>query len=81
MNISPQGYQYGEEPVNVNPFWDGEVDVTNIDATAEVNNATGVPSVTVTKSIDGDTLYFNFDFKNLKRTSTLFLLVYLRSKT
>lgn len=66
--ISPQGYQLGEDPKAKNPFWnEGEdSDVNRIYATATVDDGTGVPSVTTSKTVSGSDITFGFDFHNLK---------------
>ena len=66
--ISPQGYKLGEDPKNKNPFWnEGEdSDVNKIYATATVDDGTGVPSVSTSKTVSGNDITFGFDFHNLK---------------
>lgn len=66
--ISPQGYKLGEAPESKNPFWgEGEdSDVNKIYATASVDDGTGVPSVSTSKTISGNDITFGFDFHNLK---------------
>ena len=66
--ISPQGYKLGEEPTSKNPFWgEGEdSDVNRIYATASVDDGTGVPSVSTSKTVSGNDITFGFDFHNLK---------------
>ena len=66
--ISPQGYKLGEEPTSKNPFWgQGEdSDVNRIYATATVDDGTGVPSVSTSKTVSGNDITFGFDFHNLK---------------
>ena len=66
--ISPQGYKLGEEPTSKNPFWGkGEdSDVNRIYATATVDDGTGVPSVSTSKTVNGNDITFGFDFHNLK---------------
>lgn len=66
--ISPQGYKLGEDPTSKNPFWgEGEdSDVNRIFATASVDDGTGVPSVSTSKTVSGNDITFNFDFHNLK---------------
>ena len=66
--ISPQGYKLGEAPESKNPFWgEGEdSSVNRIYATATVDEGTGVPSVTTSKTISGNDITFGFDFHNLK---------------
>ena len=66
--ISPQGYKLGEAPESKNPFWgEGEdSDVNKIYATATVDDETGVPSVTTSKTVSGSDITFDFAFHNLK---------------
>ena len=66
--ISPQGYKLGEAPQSKNPFWgNGEdSDVNRIYATATVDDGTGVPSVSTSKTVSGNDITFGFDFHNLK---------------
>lgn len=66
--ISPQGYKLGEDPKSKNPFWgEGEdSDVNKIYATATVDDGTGVPSVSTSKTVSGSDITFGFDFHNLK---------------
>ena len=66
--ISPHGYKLGEEPTNKNPFWGkGEdSDVNKIYATASVDDGTGTPGVSVTKTVSGNDITFDFHFDNLK---------------
>ena len=61
--ISPQGYEFGDHP-----FWGkGEdSDVNRIYATATVDDGTGVPSVSTSKTVSGNDITFGFDFHNLK---------------
>ena len=66
--ISPQGYKLGEEPTSKNPFW-GEGEDSNVNriyATATVDEGTGVPSVSTSKTVNGNDITFGFDFHNLK---------------
>ena len=66
--ISPQGYQLGADPKNKNPFW-GEGEDSNVNriyATATVDDGTGVPSVSTSKTVSGNDITFGFDFHNLK---------------
>lgn len=69
MSINPEGYKYGIDPTNVNPFWGegggGGGDV-NIIADATVDSSTGTPSVNVEKTYEGDDTKFTFNFHNLK---------------
>ena len=66
--ISPQGYKLGEEPTSKNPFWGQGEDsnVNRIYATATVDDGTGVPSVSTSKTVSGNDITFGFDFHNLK---------------
>ena len=66
--ISPQGYKLGEEPTSKNPFWGkGEdSDVNRIYATASVDDGIGTPGVSVTKTVSGNDITFDFHFDNLK---------------
>lgn len=66
--ISPQGYKLGEDPKAKNPFWgEGEdSDVNRIYATATVDDGTGVPSVSTSKTVSGSDITFGFDFHNIK---------------
>ena len=66
--ISPQGYKLGEEPTSKNPFWGQGEDsnVNRIYATASVDDGTGVPSVSTSKTVSGNDITFGFDFHNLK---------------
>ena len=66
--ISPQGYQLGADPKSKNPFW-GEGEDSNVNkiyATASVDDGTGVPSVTTSKTVSGSDITFDFAFHNLK---------------
>lgn len=66
--ISPQGYVLGEDPKNKNPFWNEGEDssVNRIYATATVDDKTGVPSVSTSKTVSGSDITFGFAFHNLK---------------
>lgn len=66
--ISPQGYKLGDAPEAKNPFWgEGEdSSVNRIYATATVDDGTGVPSVSTSKTVSGNDITFGFDFHNLK---------------
>lgn len=66
--ISPQGYKLGEDPKSKNPFWGkGEdSDVNRIYATATVDDGVGTPGVSVTKTVNGNDITFDFHFDNLK---------------
>lgn len=67
MTINPEGYKYGMEPINKNPFWGGGSggDI-NIEADATVDDTTGTPDVSVQKTEEGDTTTFTFNFTGLK---------------
>ena len=69
--ISPQGYQLGADPKSKNPFWgEGEdSDVNRIFATASVDDGIGTPGVSVTKTVNGNDITFDFHFDNLKGES------------
>ena len=68
--LSPQGYNYKDQPLNKNPFWDRDepIPAGSITATATVDNSAGIPSVNVTETYDPDTEVTNlaFSFRNLK---------------
>ena len=66
--ISPQGYLMGDDPKSQNPFWgEGEdSSVNRIYATASVDDGTGVPSVSTSKTVSGSDITFGFDFHNIK---------------
>lgn len=66
--LNPQGYNYKDEPVNQNPFWEDESPIPDLTASATVNETTGTPSVVVHKSYNPDTNVYNLDFafRNLK---------------
>ena len=68
MSISPQGYLMGDDPKSQNPFWgEGEdSDVNRIYATASVDDGIGTPGVSVTKTVSGNDITFDFHFDNLK---------------
>lgn len=66
--ISPQGYQLGADPKSKNPFW-GEGEDSNVNkiyATATVDDGVGTPGVSVTKTVKGNDITFDFHFDNLK---------------
>lgn len=68
--INPQGYHYGGNPMNQNPFWEQEVDPDSIviDMNATVDNVTSDdPTVNVTKTVtaDGD-IIFDLAFHGIK---------------
>lgn len=64
---SPQGhrYYYGD---GTHPFWDTEQSdlLTNLTATASVDDTTGTPTVTVEKTINSKTANLDFTFTGLK---------------
>ena len=66
--ISPQGYKLGEAPESKNPFWGQGEDssVNRIYATATVDDGIGTPGVSVTKTVSGNDITFDFHFDNLK---------------
>ena len=67
QNLNPQGYNYGIDPENKNPFWDGgESEIISIAATATVDNSTGTPSVAVANVGTRLSPIFKFDFHNIK---------------
>lgn len=67
QNLNPQGYNYGKDPENKNPFWDGgESEIISIAATATVDNSTGTPSVAVANVGTRLSPIFKFDFHNIK---------------
>lgn len=49
MSVSPQGYNYGEDPKSDNPFWTDEDINDQLTASASVDDTSGIPSVRVTK--------------------------------
>ena len=66
--LNPQGYNYKNQPLNDNPFWDEESPVASLTADATVDGNTGTPSVNVTDSFDPETNVHSlmFAFHNLK---------------
>lgn len=67
MGTTPQGYKYGIEPNTTHPFWsEGGGEVVDINATASVDDTTGTPSVTVTKTEETDAVNFDFAFTGIK---------------
>lgn len=66
--LNPQGYNYKNQPLNENPFWDEESPVATLEADATVDGNTGTPSVNVTDSFDPETNVHSlmFAFHNLK---------------
>ena len=55
--INPQGYNYGKDPTNSNPFWSESEIAEKLTASASVDNTTGTPEVSVS------TTGYNVDFK------------------
>lgn len=55
--INPQGYNYGKDPTNSNPFWSESEIAERLTASASVDNTTGTPEVSVS------TTGYNVDFK------------------
>lgn len=65
--LNPQGYNYGKDPTNTNPFWgSGEQEIVSISATADVDDTVGTPSVTVENTGTRLRPVFNFEFSGLK---------------
>ena len=66
--LNPQGYNYKNQPLNDNPFWEEESSIATLTASASVDDNVGTPSVTVEDQFDTDTKVHNLDFKfkNLK---------------
>lgn len=65
--LNPQGYNYGIDPTNTNPFWGGEEPPTsNITASASVDDTSGTPSVEVVKTLIDGNPNFDFAFTGLK---------------
>ena len=68
QELNPQGYNYGIDPKNNNPFWGsggGGGDVPDITASATVDNTSGTPEVNVVKT-GTDPINFAFNFTGLK---------------
>lgn len=55
--INPQGYNYGKDPTNSNPFWSESEIAEKLTASASVDDTTGTPEVSVS------TTGYNVDFK------------------
>lgn len=55
--INPQGYNYGKDPTNTNPFWSESEIAEKLTASASVDDTTGTPKVSVS------TTGYNVDFK------------------
>lgn len=67
QSLNPQGYDYGKDPTNTNPFWgSGEQEIVSISATADVDDTAGTPSVTVENTGTRLSPVFNFEFSGLK---------------
>lgn len=67
QGISPQGYNYGKDPVNTNPFWGGgEGEIISIEAEAHIDGTTGTPSVEVENKGTSLNPVFDFQFSGLK---------------
>lgn len=69
QNLNPQGYNYGREPQNINPFWGGgggEVIIPDMSAAATVDQTTGTPAVQVSTDQEGSEVTFTFNFSGLK---------------
>ena len=68
QGLNPQGYNYGVNPRNTNPFWDGgTIVMPDITVTAEIDNTVGTPAVTVERTETGDDSYnYDFQFYHLK---------------
>ena len=66
--LNPQGYNYKNQPLNDNPFWEEESPVASLTADATVDDQTGTPSVNVTDNYDPETQVHSlmFTFHNLK---------------
>ena len=65
--LNPQGYNYGKDPVNTNPFWGGgEGEIISIEAEAHVDGTTGTPSVEVENKGTSLNPVFDFQFSGLK---------------
>ena len=61
--INPQGYNYGIDPQNVNPFWKQAGNVVGVTASASVLPTAGIPNVDVTETTDPETGDVNIDFQ------------------
>ena len=67
QSLNPQGYNYGKDPVNTNPFWGGgEGEIISIEAEAHVDGTTGTPSVEVENKGTSLNPVFDFQFSGLK---------------
>lgn len=66
--LNPQGYNYKNQPLNDNPFWEEESPIASLTADATVDDQTGTPSVNVTDNFDPETQVHSlmFAFHNLK---------------
>ena len=67
QGLNPQGYNYGIDPANTNPFWDDEEhEIITISASATVDDTTGTPEVVVTNEGTRLNPDFLFAFTGLK---------------
>lgn len=68
MALNPQGYNYHDQPLNNNPFWEEVSPVATLTASASVDANTGTPSVDVEDTFDPETQvhHLDFEFHNLK---------------
>lgn len=65
--ISPQGYNFTDDPENKNPFWGAEdISEYKINATASVDDTTGTPAVEVTTDQDDTSFTMDLAFSGLK---------------
>ena len=66
MALSPQGYEYGENPQSKHPFWEeGEI-LEDLTATASVDDTTGTPEVNITVTKEDNSANIDFAFTGLK---------------
>ena len=65
-SITPQGYTYGETPQSTHPFWDDSRYITDLTASADVDNTTGTPAVELEVTQEGQVANLNFSFSGLK---------------
>ena len=67
QGLNPQGYNYGIDPANTNPFWDDpDHELVTISASATVDDTTGTPAVEVTNEGTRLNPDFLFAFTGLK---------------